>query len=144
MNHRTFLSSFWIVIVGCVLGVVGCGHGGPATPVASEPSDSTVEQVCKITAELLGVDRSKINAGTSFGDLGADELDFVELVMELEEHFDIAISDETAVQLMGTDNWQQGMKNVTIAKLASMIDERRQISKSEAIPQPRAAEKKIQ
>jgi len=56
-------------------------------------------------------------ADTSLLELGADELDFVELVMELEERFDISISNEAADGLVGTDDWKRGLKNVTIAKL---------------------------
>lgn len=46
------------------------------------------ERFLDIVAEQLGVHRNQINEGTSFvDDLGADSLDMVELVMELEEEF---------------------------------------------------------
>ncbi|HEX4413014.1 MAG TPA: acyl carrier protein, partial [Lacipirellulaceae bacterium] len=49
-----------------------------------------MERVKDIVADNLGVDREKITPETSFvNDLGADSLDTVELVMELEEEFDI-------------------------------------------------------
>lgn len=55
------------------------------------------ERVADIVAEQLGVDKGKISPETSFElDLGADSLDIVELVMELEEEFDINIPDEAA------------------------------------------------
>lgn len=55
------------------------------------------ERVTNIVAEQLGVDKGKISNETSFElDLGADSLDIVELVMELEEEFDINIPDEAA------------------------------------------------
>ena len=51
-----------------------------------------MERVTDIVADQLGVDKEKITAETSFvNDLGADSLDTVELVMELEEEFDINI-----------------------------------------------------
>jgi acyl carrier protein len=51
-------------------------------------------------AEQLGVDKDKISAETSFvNDLGADSLDTVELVMELEEEFDINIPDDAAEKI---------------------------------------------
>ena len=61
----------------------------------------TVEQrVIEIVSEQLGVDKEKINTDTSFvNDLGADSLDTVELVMELEEEFDISIPDEAAEKI---------------------------------------------
>lgn len=58
------------------------------------------ERVVDIVAEQLGVDKDKINRDTSFvNDLGADSLDTVELVMELEEEFDISIPDEAAEKI---------------------------------------------
>jgi acyl carrier protein len=62
---------------------------------------ATVEQrVIEIVAEQLGVDQDRINRETSFvNDLGADSLDTVELVMELEEEFDINIPDDAAEKI---------------------------------------------
>ena len=55
------------------------------------------ERVIDIVSEQLGVDKEKITRETSFvTDLGADSLDTVELVMELEEEFDINIPDDEA------------------------------------------------
>ena len=61
---------------------------------------SVEERVTEIVSEQLGVDKEKINRETSFvNDLGADSLDTVELVMELEEEFDISIPDEAAEKI---------------------------------------------
>ena len=61
---------------------------------------SVEERVVDIVAEQLGVDREKVSRETSFvNDLGADSLDTVELVMELEDEFDISISDEDAEKI---------------------------------------------
>jgi len=58
------------------------------------------ERVKDIVAEQLGVDKEKVSAETSFvNDLGADSLDTVELVMELEEEFDINIPDDAAEKI---------------------------------------------
>ena len=55
------------------------------------------QRVIDIVAEQLGVDKEKVTSETSFvNDLGADSLDTVELVMELEEEFDINIPDDAA------------------------------------------------
>jgi len=55
------------------------------------------ERVIDIVAEQLGVEKDKIKRETHFvNDLGADSLDTVELVMELEEEFDIDIPEEAA------------------------------------------------
>ena len=60
-----------------------------------------IEQaVKKIIAEQLGVNEAEIKNESSFvDDLGADSLDTVELVMALEEHFDIQIPDEDAEKI---------------------------------------------
>ena len=58
------------------------------------------ERVIDIVAEQLGVEKDKITPETSFvNDLGADSLDTVELVMELEEEFDINIPDDAAEKI---------------------------------------------
>ncbi|MCT7950281.1 acyl carrier protein [Ancylothrix sp. C2] len=57
-------------------------------------------RVKKIVADQLEVDESKITPEASFqNDLEADSLDQVELVMALEEEFEIEIPDEAAEQL---------------------------------------------
>jgi len=61
---------------------------------------STEERVKQIVAEQLGVDEAQVTLEASFmEDLGADSLDTVELVMALEEEFDIEISDEDAEKI---------------------------------------------
>ena len=55
------------------------------------------EKVQQIVCEQLGVDEAEVKPESSFAnDLGADSLDTVELVMALEEEFDIEIPDEAA------------------------------------------------
>ena len=61
---------------------------------------SIEEKVKQIVAEQLGVDEGQVTENASFmDDLGADSLDTVELVMALEEEFDIEISDEDAEKI---------------------------------------------
>ena len=60
-------------------------------------SEDVSSKVKKIVADHLGIDESKVTEESSFiDDLGADSLDTVELVMVLEEAFDIEIPDEAA------------------------------------------------
>lgn len=57
-------------------------------------------KVTKIIEEQLGVDPERIKPEASFiDDLGADSLDIVELVMAMEEEFDLEIPDEDAEKL---------------------------------------------
>jgi acyl carrier protein len=61
---------------------------------------SVQERVINIVAEQLGVEKEKIKMESNFvNDLGADSLDTVELVMELEEEFDINIPDDAAEKI---------------------------------------------
>lgn len=58
------------------------------------------EKVKKIVIEQLEVEEDQVTPEASFAnDLGADSLDTVELVMALEEEFDIEIPDEAAEQI---------------------------------------------
>ncbi len=58
------------------------------------------DKVKKIIAEKLSVDMDEVVPDASFvDDLGADSLDLVELIMSMEEEFDIDISDEDAEQI---------------------------------------------
>ncbi|TXB63295.1 acyl carrier protein [Phaeodactylibacter luteus] len=61
---------------------------------------SIAERVKKIIVDKLGVDESEVNPDANFtNDLGADSLDTVELIMEFEKEFDIAIPDEQAEEI---------------------------------------------
>ncbi len=58
------------------------------------------DRIKKIIAEQLGVEEDEVVSEASFvQDLGADSLDTVELVMALEEEFDIEIPDEEAEKM---------------------------------------------
>lgn len=58
------------------------------------------DRVKEIIAEQLGVDGDQVTDNASFtDDLGADSLDTVELVMALEEEFDLEIPDEDAEKI---------------------------------------------
>ena len=62
---------------------------------------TTFEQVRDVIADKLGVDKAKITETASFvNDLGADSLDVVEFVMEIESRFGITIPGEEAGKLV--------------------------------------------
>lgn len=68
--------------------------------VAAVTEQEIFEKIKAIIVDRLGVSEDKITYETSFQeDLGADSLDIVELVMEMEDAFDEEISDETAEQI---------------------------------------------
>ncbi|MFT6176142.1 MAG: acyl carrier protein [Bacteroidia bacterium] len=58
------------------------------------------EKVTSIIVDKLGVEESEVTTEASFtNDLGADSLDTVELIMEFEKEFNIAIPDEQAEKI---------------------------------------------
>lgn len=61
-------------------------------------SDNFVkDKVCEIVADQLGLGDDDIQLNSTLtGDLGADALDFTELIMAFEEEFEIEIDDDTA------------------------------------------------
>ena len=61
---------------------------------------SVEEKVKEIVVEQLGVSADEVTPGAKFvDDLGADSLDLTELIMAMEEEFDIEIDDEQAQQI---------------------------------------------
>src|SRR5437773_4416415 len=68
--------------------------------MAMDGKKESVEKVKRIIGEQLGVDEGEVTLSASFvDDLGADSLDRVELVMALEEAFDLEIPDEEAEKI---------------------------------------------
>lgn len=64
-------------------------------------NDASIEtRVKKIIVDKLGVDEKEVTPQASFtNDLGADSLDTVELIMDFEKEFNIAIPDEQAEKI---------------------------------------------
>ncbi|MGM8214437.1 acyl carrier protein [Bacillaceae bacterium W0354] len=64
-------------------------------------ADEIFDKVKEIIVDRLEVDEAKVTREASFkDDLEADSLDVVELVMELEDEFDLEISDEDAEKIV--------------------------------------------
>ena len=75
---------------------------------------SVEEKVKEIIVDQLGVDEKQVSSEASFiDDLGADSLDTVELVMALEEEFDIEIPDEDAEKIATVQNAVDYIKDQT-------------------------------
>jgi acyl carrier protein len=72
------------------------------------------EKVKTIVADQLGIDASEISMESSFiDDLGADSLDIVELIMALEEEFDIEFPDEDAEKISSVGDVVEYIKSHT-------------------------------
>lgn len=67
--------------------------------------ENITAKVTAIIVDKLGVDESEIQIESNFiNDLGADSLDTVELIMELEKEFDLSIPDEDAEKIATVGN----------------------------------------
>ena len=70
------------------------------------------EKVKKIIAEVLNVDEDDITMETTFvDDLGADSLDVFQIIMGLEEEFDIEIPNEEAEKIVTVGDAVEQIKN---------------------------------
>jgi acyl carrier protein len=75
-------------------------QSGGIPMAAGDKQKEIVEKVKQIISEQLGVEEAEVTTSASFtDDLGADSLDQVELVMALEENFDIEIPDDAAEKI---------------------------------------------
>lgn len=71
------------------------------------------EKIRDIIVEQLGVDPNEVTMESSFiDDLGADSLDIVELIMALEEEFDVEIPDEDAEKIKTVGDVVEYLKNL--------------------------------
>lgn len=95
-------------MAGCICNIQDFGIGVNASVPNPEPwqiqeehmSQDIDQKVKDIIVEQLGVDAAEVKPEASFvNDLGADSLDTVELVMALEEAFDLEIPDEEAEKI---------------------------------------------
>ncbi|MBQ9313997.1 MAG: acyl carrier protein [Clostridia bacterium] len=74
--------------------------------------DAILEKVKDVIVEQLGVEEDTIKLDTSFiDDLGADSLDIVELIMALEEEFDMQIPDGEAEKISTVNDVVEYIKN---------------------------------
>ncbi len=72
------------------------------------------EKIKTIIAEQLGVEEDEVTMEASFiDDLGADSLDIVELIMALEEEFDLEIPDSEAEKITTVGDVADYIKNNT-------------------------------
>lgn len=70
------------------------------------------EKLQKIIAEVLNVDEDEITADTTFvDDLGADSLDVFQIIMGIEEEFDIEIPNEEVEKIVSVGDAVEAIKN---------------------------------
>jgi len=73
------------------------------------------KRIVQIIARQLGIEETDVNAQSSVvEDLGADSLDVVELIMALEEEFDLEIPDSEAEKIVSVQNIFDYMENALL------------------------------
>lgn len=71
-----------------------------------------LEKLKKIIVEVLNVDQDEITEDTTFiDDLGADSLDIFQIIMGIEEEFDIEIPNEAAEKIVTVGDAAEAIKN---------------------------------
>ena len=72
-----------------------------------------LEKLKMIIADVLNVDTAEITEDTTFvDDLGADSLDIFQIIMGIEEEFDVEIDNDTAGQIVTVGDAAEAIKNV--------------------------------
>ena len=116
----------YTTVVRC--GSLSCGSDGLNKEDVQVTSSEIAEKVIDIIAEELGVSRSEITLDSHFvNDLGADSLDQIELVMALEDAFQIQIPEEVAekIQTVGQaiEHIEKAVAGAAEAKGQALSDE---------------------
>lgn len=86
--------------------------------------EQLLASVCKITATHFDLPANQVVASTSLGELRADDLDMVELVMELEDEFDVTIPDQAIVRSI-TNGERWDYRTMTMSKLADIVSQQK-------------------
>src|SRR5262245_33180923 len=99
-NTLPSIRPLWYITPSGDVSFAAVTQPGPNAPREDSNVPSVEERVIEIVSENLGVDKKEVKRETSFTeDVGADSLDIVELVMELEEEFEITIPDDQAEKI---------------------------------------------
>jgi acyl carrier protein len=100
--------------------LVGCDQ--PQRDEQQTTVSPKMESIIKITSEQLGVSAASIRADSTFASLGADDLDFVEIVMATEDAHNVSIPDEFLTKIAGISAAEEIVHHITIAGFAQALD----------------------
>ena len=128
-----------LILSAMALAAPGCDTNGPGTPpvdkapkakaaapkaAAPEPAAPKADigdAVCALVAKQMDLDRKEVTLDKSFADLGADDLDVVEMVMEAEDRFKVDISDEAIDREVGTVGPAELPKVFKVSSLVRLV-----------------------
>jgi len=100
--------------------IVGCDRGQPSSSPQSAPR--TLPAIQKIVADQLKRSADDIRPDAAFASLGADDLDFVEIVMATEEALDISIDDDGLTKATGAAQSDKLVGSLTVRAFATFAD----------------------
>lgn len=112
-----FIPRAAIVVVGCLL--LGCGS--PSVHETRTSSTGTVDDVRTVIARQLGRSPASIKPNATFAQLGADDLDFVEIVLELENSRGIAIDDDQLVGASGATDSGELLDHLSVRTFERVV-----------------------
>ena len=76
--------------------------------------DMEFKKLCSIIVDVLGVEEDDITPDTTFvDDLGADSLDVAQIIMGIEEEFDVTVDTEVAAQVTTVGQALEQIKNAS-------------------------------
>lgn len=78
-----------------------------------DPLETTTEDIRALVAEQLGMSLTEVGAGQTLAELGADDLDIVEIAIQVSEKFDIPISE--------TEEAAHFRPDITVGRLAEVV-----------------------
>lgn len=121
MRKLSAVTLLTLAVVNCS-GCQPANNAGPPVKAASS-STSSIDRVRAIVSKQLAVPIEKVTPKTTLGELGADSLDYVELIMEFEDAFSISIPDDKPLDLAGDQESKDLNKKVTVQILSDLVDE---------------------
>jgi acyl carrier protein len=86
--------------------------------ISAAADPETLQVVSSLIAEQLAIDIGQVKADSKFTDLGADSLDTVEIMMALEEKFEIQLDEDNAEQIVTVQHAADLIQDVVAAKKA--------------------------
>jgi acyl carrier protein len=107
-----------LLLIACV--VAGCGTS--QAPEGTTPDSPMLGNIQSIISEQLGLKADDVNPQQTFAAVGADDLDLVEITMEVEDRFGIAISDDALVNAAGATDANSLCDHLTIKTFASVAE----------------------
>ncbi len=145
------MNDHWIRFTSCSAlalllfsAATGCDRGprrisDPVVVVRSDDRGPSTDEaaIIVILGKHFGKEPEEIQRSTSLKDLGADELDLVEVVMELEEAFHVSIPDEAIEKAAGAATKDNPLKALTASKLAALVEDARHTPKTPVTPRPK-------